>query len=258
MKILKNLATATLLLASIPAMAETIRVGATSGIMSEILEVVKPVAAARGLDIRIVEFNDYVMPNRALAEGDIQANAFQHKPFLDMQAADRKLAIESVAPTVSFPMGFYSRKVKSFDDLKDGAQVAIQNDPSNGGRSLLLLRDKGYITLREGVGLKPTVADVVTNRKRLRFVEIEAAMAPRVLDDVDVAAINTNFLANAGLQPTDAILREEPKGPYANVIAVRTADRDKPWVKTLVESYQSDEVKAFVAKAYKGNAHPAW
>jgi D-methionine transport system substrate-binding protein len=250
------------LAAALPAAAQQpqpIRIAVTPGPHAQILEAVKPVAAQKGLDLKIIEFSDYVLPNTALAAGEIEANSFQHQPYLDNQKADRGFKIESVAQTVNFPMGFYSKKYKSWDAVPNGATIAIQNDPTNGGRSLLLLQDKGAIKLKPDVGFKPTVTDIVENPKRFKFIEIDAAQAPRSLDDVDVAAINTNYAAPAGLNPAkDAILREDPKGPYVNLIVVRSEDKDKPWVKALVESYHSPEVKAFVDKTFGGAVLTGW
>jgi D-methionine transport system substrate-binding protein len=241
------------------ASAETIKIGVTPGPHAQILEAVKPIAAKRGLDIQIIEFSDYVVPNAALDSGELQANSFQHQPYLDNQKADRGYKIERAAYTVNFPIGIYSKKYKTWDAVPDGGTLTIPNDPTNGGRVLLLLRDKGVLKLRDGVGFKPTVADIIANPKKLKIVEIDAAQTPRTLDDVDAAAVNTNYATQAGLDPVkDAILREGPKGPYANIIAVRTADKDKPWVKVLVESYQSPEIREFVLTKFKGAVLPAW
>ncbi|MBV9560048.1 MAG: MetQ/NlpA family ABC transporter substrate-binding protein [Bradyrhizobium sp.] len=239
--------------------AETIKVGVTPGPHAQILEAVKPIAAKKGLDIQLVEFSDYVVPNAALDAGDIQANSFQNKPYLDNQKADRGYKIESVGLTVNFPIGVYSKKHKSWSEIPDGATVSIPNDPTNGGRVLLLFRDKGVIKLKDGVGFKPKITDITGNPKKLKFVEIDAAQSPRALDDVDVAAINTNYATEAGLDPVkDPILREEPKGPYVNLIAVRSVDKDKPWVATLVDSYHTPEVKEFVLTKFKGAVLPSW
>ena len=203
--------------------AETIKIGVTPGPHAQIFEAVKPVAAKQGLDIQLIEFSDYVVPNAALDAGDIQANSFQNQPYLDNQKADRGYKIESVGLTVNFPIGVYSKKHKAFADIPEGGKVSIPNDPTNGGRVLLLLRDKGVIKLKDGMGFKPTVLDVTENPKKLKFIEVDAAQAPRALDDVDAAAINTNYATQAGLDPVkDPILREDPKGPYVNLIAVRT------------------------------------
>ncbi|OYX90262.1 MAG: metal ABC transporter substrate-binding protein [Rhizobiales bacterium 17-65-6] len=253
------IAGAGLALLATAASADTIKVGVTPGPHAQILEAAKPVAAKKGLDIQIVEFSDYVVPNTALEAGEIQANSFQHQPYLDNQVKDRGYKIVSVATTVNFPIGIYSKKFKSFDDLPAGATIAIPNDPTNGGRVLLLLKDKGYIKLRDGVGFKPSVADITDNPKKLKIVEIDAAQLPRSLPDVDAAGINTNYAKEAGLDPVkDPILREDPKGPYVNVIAVRAQDKDKPWVAVLVESYRSPEVKAFIDQTFKGAVLSSW
>ena len=242
-----------------PAHAETIKIGVTPGPHAQILEAVKPIAARNGLDIQIVEFTDYVVPNAALDAGDLQANSFQNQPYLDNQKADRGYKIESVGLTVNFPIGVYSKKHKAFADIPDGGKISIPNDPTNGGRVLLLLQDKGVLKLKSNVGFKPTVADIVDNPKKFKIVEVDAAQTARTLDDVDAAGINTNYATQAGLDPTkDAILREDPKGPYTNLIAVRSADKDKPWVKTLVQSYQTPEVREFVLTKFKGAVLPSW
>ncbi|PWV96072.1 MetQ/NlpA family ABC transporter substrate-binding protein [Phyllobacterium myrsinacearum] len=257
----KILATAALaaILSATSALAETIKIGVTPGEHAQIMEKVKEIAKPKGLDIEIFEFSDYVVPNQALNDGELDANSFQHKPYLDNQIADRKFDLVDVANTVNFPMGVYSKKVKSFDALADGATIAIPNDPTNGGRALLILADKGVIKLKEGSGLKVTLADIVENKKNFKFVELDAAQLPRSIDDVDAAAINTNYALEAGLDPMkDPILKEGEKAPYVNLIAVRKADKDKPWVKTLIESYHSDPVKQFILDKYKGAAVPAW
>jgi D-methionine transport system substrate-binding protein len=239
--------------------AETIKIGVTPGPHAQILEAVKPIAARNGLDIQIVEFTDYVVPNAALDAGDLQANSFQNQPYLDNQKADRGYKIDAVALTVNFQLGVYSKKYKSWDAVPQGATVSIPNDPTNGGRVLLLLQDKGVLKLKPNVGFKPTVADIVDNPKKFKIVEVDAAQTARTLDDVDAAGINTNYATQAGLDPTkDAILREDPKGPYTNLIAVRSADKDKPWVKTLVQSYQTPEVREFVLTKFKGAVLPSW
>ncbi len=239
--------------------AETVKIGVTPGPHAQILEAVKPIAAKQGLDLQIIEFSDYVVPNVALDSGELQANSFQHQPYLDNQVADRKFKIVSVGTTVNFPIGIYSKKYKTFDEVPVGGTIAIPNDPTNGGRVLLLLQDKGILKLRDGVGFKPSVADITANPKKLKIVEIDAAQLPRSLPDVDAAGINTNYAKEAGLDPVkDPILREDPKGPYVNVIAVRTQDKDKPWVAVLVKSYQSPEVKQFILDTFKGAVLPSW
>ncbi|GAA0284242.1 MetQ/NlpA family ABC transporter substrate-binding protein [Rhodovulum strictum] len=245
-------------LLALPALAETLRIGVTPGPHAQILEAVRPIAAQKGLEIKIIEFSDYVVPNEALNAGEIEANSFQNQPYLDNQIRDRGYDIVPVALTVNFPLGIYSTKHADWDSVPEGATIAIQNDPTNGGRSLLLLNDHGAIKLREGVGFTPTVADIVENPKKLKIVEIDAAQTARALPDVDAAAVNTNYATEAGLTPSDAILREDPKGPYVNLIAVRKVDADAAWVKDLVEAYHSPEVREFVNSKFSGSVLPAW
>src|SRR6266478_1451860 len=244
---------------STSAAAETIKIGVTAGPHAQILEAVKPIAAKKGLDIQLIEFSDYVVPNAALDAGHLQANSFQNQPYLDNQKADRGYKIESVGLTVNFPVGIYSKKYKSWEAVPQEGTLSIPNDPTNGGRVLLLLQDKGVLKLRPGVGFKPTVADIVENPRKFKIVEVDAAQTARALGDVDAAAVNTNYATQAGLDPVkDAILREDPKGPYTNLIAVRTADKEKPWVKILVQSYQTPEIRDFVLTRFKGAVLPAW
>lgn len=250
---------AIVVIAASAARAETIKVGVTAGPHAQIFEVVKSIAAKNGLDIEVVEFKDYVAPNAALDAGDLQANSFQNQPYLDNQTLERGYRIETVAQTVNFPVGIYSKKYKSWDALPQGATVAIPNDPTNGGRFLLMLQDKGILKLKAGAGFKPKIADIVDNPKNFKIVEVDTAQTARSLDDVDAAGINTNFATLAGLDPVkDPILREDPKGPYTNIIVVRSADKDKPWVKTLVQSYQTPEVREFVLTKFKGAVLPSW
>lgn len=236
-----------------------IKVGVTGGPHAQIMEQVKKVAARDGLNIQLVEFSDYIQPNAALAAGDLDANSYQHLPYLEAQIKDRGYKFSHVGFTVTFPMGVYSKKVKSLDQLKNGARVGVPNDPTNGGRGLLLLQSKGLFKLRADAGLKATPLDIVENPKKIKIVELDAAQLPRSLDDLDAAAINGNYAESAGLSPTrDAIAMEGPKGPYANVIAVRTVDKDKPWVARLIKAYHSPEVKQYINATYKESVITAW
>ena len=230
-----------------------LKVGVTAGPHAQIFEQVKKIAEKDGLKIQIVEFSDYVQPNAALAAGDLDANSYQHKPYLDAQIKDRGYKFAAVGYTVNFPIGIYSKKVKSLKDLKEGARVGIPNDPTNGGRVLLVFQDQGLIKLKAGAGLKATPLDVVENPKKIKFVEVDAAQLPRTLDDLDASAINTNYALSAGLSPAkDAIAQESAKSPYVNLIAVREQDKDKPWVAKLVKAYQSEEVRKFIQTEFKG------
>lgn len=247
------------LLAGAQARAETIRVGVTGGPHAQVMEEVKKVAAKSGLDIRIVEFSDYVQPNAALAAGDLDANNYQHAQYLAAQVKDRGYKLIKVADTVTFPMGIYSKRVKSLAELKPGATIAIPNDPTNGGRALLLLQKQGLLKVRADAGLKATRFDIVDNPKKLKIVELDAAQIPRSLGDVDAAAINTNYAMEAGLKPRqDSIAIEDPNGPYANIIAIREADKNKPWVAKLVAAYHSPEVKQYIDGKFGGAVIAAW
>jgi len=236
-----------------------ITVGVTPGPHAEIMEEVKKVAAKEGLDIKIVEFSDYIQPNVALINGEIDANSYQHQPFLDAQIADRGYKIESIAKTVIFPMAVYSKKIKSLTDIQSGAIVSIPNDPTNGGRALLILEKAGLLKLKENVGLSATVADITDNPQHLQIKELEAAQVALSLTDVDFAVINTNYATQAGLVPNrDALFIEDGKSPYANVLVVRSEDKDKAVFKKLIKAYQSDEVKQFITDHFQGSGTAAW
>jgi len=248
------LALATSFSGSLLAQDKPLKIGVTAGPHAQIFEQVKKVAEKDGLKIQIVEFSDYIQPNAALAAGDLDGNSYQHKPFLDQQVKDRGYKLVSAGYTVNFPIGIYSKKVKNLKDLKEGARFGIPNDPTNGGRVLLLLQEKGLIKLRPEAGLKATPLDVIENPKKIRFVELDAAQLPRSLDDLDISAINTNFALSAGLNPgKDAIALEAAKSPYVNLLAVREQDKDKPWVAKLVKAYQSEEIRKFIQTEFKGS-----
>lgn len=237
-----------------------LKVGATSGPHAEILEYLKERLKAEGIDLEVYTFSDYISPNAALDQGDLDANSYQHQLFLDTQNKDRGYKLVSVAKTVVCPMGFYSKKIGDIDDLKDGATVSVPNDPANVGRALVLLEKKGFIKLKEGTGYQASVLDIVDNPKKLRLIEIEAPQLPRVLDDVDIGAVNVNYAVEAGLSPLkDSILLEDAAtSPFANLIVVREENRDDPLVKKLIEAYQTDETAKFMIERYKGGFVPAW
>ncbi|MGJ4998847.1 MetQ/NlpA family ABC transporter substrate-binding protein [Bradyrhizobium sp. HKCCYLS3077] len=252
-------ALAALLSVALPAQAETIRVGVTAGPHAEIIDVVKKVAAERGLDIKVVEFTDYVIPNQALALKDLEANSFQHEPYLKNQISKTGWKIVKVATTIASPQGVYSQKYKTLAELPEGAKVAIANDPSNGARGLMILALHGVIKLKDPSNVAATVADITDNPKKLKFVELDAAQLPRALADVDLVSINNNYAVQAGLNPAkDAIARENAEGPWVNILAVREEDKDKPWVKQLIEAYHSEPVKAFLDTRFKGTYIATW
>jgi D-methionine transport system substrate-binding protein len=241
---------------------QVIRVGTIGGPDSQIWEVVTKVAKREGLNVKVVEFNDYVQPNAALDAGDLDANSFQHQPYLDSQIKQRGYKLSTAGLTYISPLGVYSKKLKSLKDLSQGAKVAVPNDPSNENRALLLLQAQGLIKLKAGAGTggnNATPLDIAENPKKIKFVELDAAQLPRTLADVDAAVINTNFALAAGLQPTkDAIALEDIHSPYANLIAVRAQDKDKPWVKKLVAAYQSEDVRQFIKTQFKGSMVPSF
>ncbi len=239
--------------------ARPLRIGVTAGPHAQVMEKVREVAGRDGLAIRIVEFQDFIQPNVALAAGDLDANSYQHQPFLDQQVRDRRLALVSAGKTLIFPMGVYSRRHRRIADIPNGGRVAIPNDPTNGGRALVLLAGNGAFRLRDGADFRATVADVTENPKRIRIVELEAAQLPRALDEVEAAAINSNFAIPAGLNPVrDAIGLESAESPYANLIVVRRQDEGAGWVRRLVTAYQTAEVKQFVEATFQGAVVPAF
>jgi D-methionine transport system substrate-binding protein len=247
------------LVAAPAAAAEKLVVGATQVPHAEILEFVKPTLAKEGVDLDIVVFSDYVQPNLQLVDKQIDLNFFQHVPYLETFNKDRGAHLVPIAKVHVEPFGAYSHKIKKLSDLKTGATVGIPNDPTNGGRALLLLQKQGLITLKNPGDIRATPLDVVKNPKKLRFRELEAAMLPRSLDDVDLALINTNYALEAGLVPTrDALFIEDANSPYANVLVARPDNKDKPAVQKLVKALQTPQVKQFILDKYKGAVVPAF
>ena len=236
-----------------------LKVGATPVPHAEILNEIKPLLAKDGIDLQIIEFTDYVKPNLSLNDKDIDANFFQHEPYLKKFAADRKLDLVNLVAVHIEPMGVYSKKLKDIKSVPDGAKVAIPNDPTNGGRALNILAKAGLIKLKDGVGISATVGDIVENPKNLKITEAEAAMLPRTLDDVDLAVINSNFAMEAKLNPTKDALFIEPKdSPYANIVAVRKGDENRKEIQALKKALTSPEVKKFIEEKYKGAVIPAF
>jgi len=239
--------------------SSVIRVGVTAGPHAEVLDAVRKVAAERGLTIKVVEFTDYVFPNQALANKDLEANSFQHEPYLKNQVAKTGWNLVKVAYTTVSPMGFYSRKYKSFADVPAGGTVAIPNDPTNGARSLQMLASNGVLKLRDPGSVTAGIIDISDNPKKLKFVELDAAQLARSLGDVDAAAVNNNYAVQAGLDPVrDSLIKEPLESPWVNIIAVREEDKDKPWVGKLVDAYRSEPVKQFILTRFKGAYLPAW
>lgn len=236
-----------------------IRVGVTAGPHEEVMEFVASEAKKQGLNVKLVTFNDYVQPNIALSQKEIEVNSFQHQPYLDNMIKDRGLKIVSLGKTILAPMGIYSDKIKDIKDVPNGATVAIPNDPTNGGRALLVLQQEGLLKLKDGIGSGASVSDIVSNPKNLKIKELDAAQIPRSLKDVDFAAINTNYALNAGLNPVkDSIAIERKDSEYSNVIAVREEDKDNPQYKKILEVYQSEPVRKFIEEKFQGSIIPAF
>lgn len=242
-----------------PAHAEKLSIAATPVPHAELLEFVKPTLAKEGVELDIKVFTDYVQPNLQVEDGHIDANFFQHKPYLDSFNKDHGTHLVSVGAVHVEPFGAYSRKIKNIADLKDGALVAIPNDPSNGARALLLLQKQGLLRLKDPSNILATSRDVVENPKHLKFRELEAATLPRVLPDVDLALINTNYALEAGLNPIkDALFIEDKDSPYANLVVVRQDKANDPGIQKLVKALQSDQVRQFIQTQYKGAIVPAF
>lgn len=234
-------------------------VGVTAGPHEEILGKVKELAEEDGLTIEIKSFTDYVMPNVALAEKEIDLNSFQTEPFFDALKEDRGLDLVKVADTVTFPMGIYSDEVTDIADLQNGAKIGLPSDPTNSGRALMLFEDAGLITMDEEVGLNGTIHDIADNPNDYEFIELDSAQIPRQLGELDAAAINTNFAMDAGLSPSDdSIFSEGADSPYANLIAVRTENKDEEVVQQFIDLYRSDEVKQFIEENFDGSIIPSW
>lgn len=237
---------------------QTLRVGATAVPHAEILEHVKPLLAAQGVDLQIVVFNDYVQPNVQLAEGRLEANYFQTKPYLDEFNASRGASLVTVQGVHVEPLGAYSRRYKVLADLPRGADVVLPNDASNTGRSLLLLQKAGLIRLARGDNPLQTLADIAGNPKALKFRELEAATLPRILGQIDLAVINTNYALDAGLKPRqDALVLEGGDSPYVNYLVARRETVDDPRVKALAVALGGAEVRAFIENKYQGAVVPA-
>jgi D-methionine transport system substrate-binding protein len=229
-----------------------VKVGATPVPHSEILEVVKPLMKAKGYELEIVEFTDYVTPNIAVDEGELDANFFQHMPYLTEFNANKKTDLVKTVNVHLEPMGLYSSKIKSIAELKEGASIAVPNDPTNESRALDILVKEGLMTFNE-VALK-TALDIKDNPKKLQIKELDAPQLPRVLDEVDAAIINTNYALSANLNPVkDALVIESKDSPYANIVVVKRGNENKEYIQALNEAINSPEVKKFIQEKYNGS-----
>ncbi|MGJ9459099.1 MetQ/NlpA family ABC transporter substrate-binding protein [Oceanobacillus sp. CF4.6] len=237
---------------------DKLTVGVTAGPHEEILEKVAELASEEGITIEPVVFSDYVMPNVALSEGEIDINSFQTEPFFDHMNEERGLELIKVADTVTFPMGMYSEEVTDLKELEDGARIGLPNDPTNGGRALLLFEQAGLITIEEGLGVNASINDIVENPNNFEFIELDPAQIPRQLGEVDAAAINSNFALEAGLLPGEDSIFIEQDSQFVNLIAVREETKDDEVVQQFIDLYQSDEVKQFIDENFEGSVVPGW
>jgi len=258
---MKKLLTAIAVVAafSSAAQAETLNVAATAVPHAEILEFVKPALAKDGVELNVKVFTDYVQPNVQVAEKRLDANFFQHQPYLDEFNKSRGTELTSVAGVHVEPFGAYSSKIKDLKELPQGANVVIPNDATNGGRALLLLQKAGIITLKDASNILATPKDIAENPKAIKLRELEAATLPRVLSQVDLALINTNYALEAKLNPTeDALIIEGSDSPYVNILVARADNQDSAAMQKLAKALNSPEVKAFILEKYQGAVVPAF
>lgn len=241
---------------------QVIKLGIT-GDEHEIWDNIKKRLAKDNIDLQIISFNDYIRPNIALSDGEIDANAFQTIIYFNKFKEDHKLDLTSLGYTVLAPMGIYSSKIKDVKELNENSKVAIPNDPTNGGRALILLQSAGLIKLKEDSGVTPTIKDIAENPKKLKISELVATQIPRSIKDIDIAVINNGIAVDAGYSPLkDSIYIEDAKNPnsknYFNIIAIKTKDKDNPSLKKLLQVYQTEETKQLIEKVYKGSSLPAF
>lgn len=237
---------------------EKLIVGATPEPHAVMLEKVKETLAKEGITLEIKEFTDYVTPNKSLDDGSLNANFFQHKPYLDSFNKEHKTNLVSVAGIHLEPMGVYSKKIKNLDELKEGDMISLPNDPSNGARALRILEANGLIKLQENVEL-PSVQNIIENPKNLKFKEMDAPQLARAIGDVSASVINTNFALLAGLNPlNDAIALESKDSPYVNIIVVKGGNEKDARIQKLIHSLQSEEMRQFILDQYKGAILPSF
>ncbi len=258
---MKTLLTAAVLAAglfSATVQAAPLKIGVSAGPYGEIMEFTATIAAKEGLEVKVIEFTDWNMPNAALQAGDIDANHFQHQPFLDSQIRQRGYDIVAVAKSVVVPMGIYAKKVKSIADIKNGGTISIPNDPTNAARALVLLADAGLITLKDGGGFDASVFDIASNPKGLTFVELDAAQLPRSLEDVEASVITLNYAVSAGIDLQEALKLENDQSKWHLVWAARKDRQDNPALKRFLEIFRSAEVRQFILTRFKGSIIPTW
>ena len=236
-----------------------IKVGTTPGYSEQVVEFVAKEAEKEGLKVTIVPFSDYVTPNQALAQGDIDVNSYQHVPFLEAFNEKNGTKLVPIGNTYLAPLRLFSNKHKTLSDLPDGASLAIPNDPSNGGRALLLLEKNGLLKLKEGVNpVKAVVSDIASNPKNLKIIELEAPQLPRALEDCDASIINGGYAVSAGLDPKTALAQEDNTSPYVNVIAAREQDKDNPTYQKFVKIFQTEATRKYINDNFQATLTPGF
>ena len=237
-----------------------VKIGVIAGAEEQVAEVAAKIAKEKfNLDVEIISFSDYISPNAALEDGAIDANAFQHKPYLDQQINDRNYPFAIAGATFVYPLAAYSKKIKSLDELKPGAKIAVPNDPTNLGRALLLLEKQKLIEVDDKAGLGATPLDITSNPKNFEIIELEAPQLPRSLEDVDIAIINNTFASSVNLSPEqDGIFVEDKDSPYVNLIVARQDNVNAQNVQQFVQAYQTDEVYNFASQVFKNSVVKGW
>jgi len=250
---------------SLPAMAQdtakkSLKIGATAGSNYDLLQKgILPQLEKKGYQIKLIEFNDYVQPNLALSDGSLDANFFQHRAYFDQFTTDRKLALTAIVQGPVAPMGVYSKKHKTLADIQNGAKVALPNDPSNLARALLVLQQAGLVKVKEGVNpARISELDLAANPHKLKFLALDAAQLPRVLEDADYVVVNGNFAVSSGLKLSEAVVLENTPDQYLNVVAIKTGNEKSAWAQDLAAAYRSPEFKAVVDSQFPGYAKPAF
>lgn len=237
----------------------TLTVGASAVPHGEILNFIKPQLEEQGVKLDIKEYTDYVQPNVQLFDKQLDANFFQHQPYLDSENSKRNMDLVGVAAIHVEPFGAYSKRYTSVDEIPDGATIAIPNDATNAGRALILLDKNGLIKLADNTVIESKLSDITENSKNFKFIELEAAVMPRQLEELDLALINTNYALEAGLVPTeDALFIEDKESPYSNLLVARPDNKDNEAIQKLVAALTTDEVKKFIEDTYKGAVVPAF
>lgn len=241
-----------------PTAKKTILFGTTVGDFGDMVKFsIKPILEKKGYDVKLIEFTDYVQPNLALSNGNIDVNIFQHKPYLDSFKAERNLALSPVFQVPTAPLGIYSGRLQKLEDAKKDMRVSVPNDPSNFARALVMMNDLGWITLKEGINpLTASERDIKDNKYNIQLVQLEAAQVPRSRNNVDFAIINGNYAVSSGVKLTTA-LYQEPSFAYVNWGVMRTKDIDQPWAKDVIAAYNSDEFKDYSHKTFEGYKWPA-